>query len=318
MSQDKFTPLLPLMREKAQFFRKSYIETANQAFSRSLDGSLIHPGEYGGYRERLLEALLRSFLPNYAGTGTGFAIDRSGETSTQIDIIIYDSEELPRIEDPSLRRFFPIEGILAAGEVKSHVAAGQLNDYLDKLMKIKSMTTKPPATLTPVRPSWRVNEVVTLKQRLDSEDGIKARREVIEAVLSENYDPCENNWQNKITFLVCSEFEGGATELRKALNKQIGAVKSEREAAMNHNMFLSLNDGYQTYTIGERAHPYPRGWSDNLQVNYRGTMSFVPADNHCNHILAFVSDLCSAVSDTAVYPFRVEDYVDITREYIRW
>lgn len=306
------------MRERAQNFRRSYTEISTQAFTNQDSGSLIHPGEYGGYRERLLETLLRAFLPNYSATGTGFAVSRFGKTSTQIDVVIYDSEELPKIEDPSLRRFFPIEGVLAAGEVKSKVRESELQGYLQKLMDIKRMALEPPANLIPTRPSSRIAEMVALQRSLASKNGKRASQKVIDRALAKSYDPYENNWQNKVTFLVCAEFEGGSDRLRQALLTQVGAVKSENEASMNHNMFLSLEDGYQTYSVNKRSHPYPRGWSDTLGLNYRGGMSFIQADDDCNHILAFVSDLCSCVSDAAVYPFRAGDYVNISREFIPW
>ncbi len=47
-------------------------------------------GEEGRYKEIILREILRSFLPERYGIGTGFAICKDDKVTSQIDIIIYD------------------------------------------------------------------------------------------------------------------------------------------------------------------------------------------------------------------------------------
>lgn len=56
---------------------------------RNLIGS-THWGEEGSYKEVMVMKFLKKFLPNNIEVGTGF-IKEKNNTSTQIDIIIYDS-----------------------------------------------------------------------------------------------------------------------------------------------------------------------------------------------------------------------------------
>jgi len=50
---------------------------------------IIHPAEYGKYREELLKKWLEIIIANRYGIGHGFVISPSGEVSTECDIIIY-------------------------------------------------------------------------------------------------------------------------------------------------------------------------------------------------------------------------------------
>lgn len=310
--------LVPLIREKAQAFRKSYQETSRDIFSSGVGNVAFHNGEYGSYRERLLENLLRSFLPNYAGIGTGFILSRSNKTSTQVDIILYDSEETPKIEDPSLRRFFPIETCLAIGEVKSEITGSQLKQFLSKLKAVKKMTIDVPATPMPSRPSWRVAEYVSLQHHLALDKGSLLTPTEVQELLSSIYNPTENHWQNKISFLVCSSFKGGYDKFQKSLTEVISKKIPDEDRSMNHNMALSIQDGYQTYSINNDVHLYPLGWSDRTERIFPCEMSFIKANEECDHIIAFVSDLCSIVPDVAVYPFRASDYITLPRDLVKW
>lgn len=297
-----------------------------EVFAANNTGGLIHPGEYGMYRERLLEELIKTFLPRHIATGTGFVIGRDGDTSTQVDTVLFDADETPNVEDAAFRRFYPIETIAGIGEVKSTLAKSDIPEVLKKLREVKKLTLKIPEILIPVRPSWRsaevaISQLAFMEQvRIEKEAGAcdKPVSDRVNEFLRNSYDPIENHWQNKVSFLVCAGIEGGTNAMRDEILKFTSRVTSEEEAAMDHNMFLSLADGYQTYAYGKRVHLYPRSIMSNGKYSTRATMSFIPADDECNHIIAFVSDLCSAVSDVAIYPFRVTDHIEIKRTHINW
>ena len=103
------------------------------------DNSLIHPGEFGTYRETICREFLSFFIPRSLGISTGFVISPDNEVSTQCDIIIFDENHTPLIQEGDKQRFFPIESVVAVGEIKSTVTKKELTSALVKLSKIKEM-----------------------------------------------------------------------------------------------------------------------------------------------------------------------------------
>lgn len=81
---------------------------------------------------------------------------------------------------------------------------------------------------------------------------------------------------------------------------------------MRHNMILSLEDGYQSYSI-DRTVPvcYPRLYNPKIRMCAATGIRTLPANEECDHIIAFVADLCSAVGDAATYPFTIAPHFDI-------
>lgn len=101
---------------------------------------LIHPGEFGVYREGVVRSLIRLFLPDHLEIGSGFIITNSDDISTQCDLIIYDKFSNSIIKSALGQRFYPIEAVVGVGEIKSDIgSASELNKYLNKLAHIKGL-----------------------------------------------------------------------------------------------------------------------------------------------------------------------------------
>lgn len=133
-----------------QLFRNittgNYIELLNsferskEIFWKQDENRLVHPGEYGAYREELLKRFLSLYVPETFGISSGFIITSKGHISHQCDIIIYDKEKTPKIQNMENQRFFPIETVLGVGEVKSTInSISDLNSYLVKLSTLKTL-----------------------------------------------------------------------------------------------------------------------------------------------------------------------------------
>lgn len=91
----------------------------------------------GESREEVLRQFLIQNLPNRIGISAGFVIDTSGNTSKQIDVVIYD-KNYGSFFTIGGANFFPCEIVIAVGEVKSDVAStDKLNDALDKIKSVK-------------------------------------------------------------------------------------------------------------------------------------------------------------------------------------
>jgi hypothetical protein len=113
---------------------------------RGWEQDLPHEGEKGGVRERRVTDFLKSMLPNCFGVGSGHIIDKQGNTSGQIDILIYNALDGIRIPIDDYYSLFPVECVHAAIEVKSTLTAssgakprGSIYDCIETVTKIKSL-----------------------------------------------------------------------------------------------------------------------------------------------------------------------------------
>lgn len=107
---------------------------------------LPHQGEKGSIRERRVADFLKSILPKRYGVGSGHIINKQGNTSGQIDIIIYDALDGIRLPIDEYYSLFPYECVYASIEVKSTLTAssgkkpgGSIYDCVEVATKIKSL-----------------------------------------------------------------------------------------------------------------------------------------------------------------------------------
>lgn len=77
-----------------------------------------HRGTKGGFKESVLRTILRRFLPTSLTLGTGFIVDEANQSSSQIDILIVDSNYPTLFKDGDLMIVTPnaVRGII---EVKT-------------------------------------------------------------------------------------------------------------------------------------------------------------------------------------------------------
>ena len=198
----------------------SSFERSKEIFWNEESNQLIHPGEFGEYREDLLKRFIRLYIPENFGISSGFIITAKGEISHQCDIIIYDKDKTPKIQNMESQRFFPIETVLGVGEVKSTInSIGELNDYLIKLSKLKTLRSS-------------VSDPTTYKR-----GGFKSP-----------YNPDLVFSDNIFTFLLCYKLDF-KLELDKIDYKDI-------DFRYWHNMVLSLKDGLISYQAGKTKNLY--------------------------------------------------------------
>ena len=90
-------------------------------------------------REACVRGLLKNFLPGIYGVAQGYVIGQNDEVSHQCDLIIYHKEFTPYFHTPEEQRFFPVESVIAVGEIKSKIDGVTLDDALSKLARVKMM-----------------------------------------------------------------------------------------------------------------------------------------------------------------------------------
>lgn len=134
MPNDIFNQILD---RKIESFASVFLDDSEAIFK--IDGKLFHPQEFGTYRERVVSEIISSVIPQNIDVKDGFVITANNNVSTQCDIIIFDKNKTPIINDGVLR-FFPIEAVYAIGEVKSIIRSkGELTEILTKLSNQKAL-----------------------------------------------------------------------------------------------------------------------------------------------------------------------------------
>lgn len=114
-----------------------FVEDAESLF-KDEKNKLIHPGEFGKYREEACKNMLQLVLNNCVSIDDGFVITSDDAITTQCDIIIYNSRVSPIITD-GISNIFPAEEVRLIGEVKSTLDKKAYVQALRKLAENKKV-----------------------------------------------------------------------------------------------------------------------------------------------------------------------------------
>ena len=99
------------------------------------------PSTVGAAMEQPVRQQLEQILPRGIGVGSGFVIDSTGGTSRQTDIVLYEKDICPvfSINDTPETTYYPCEGVIATGEVKSILNRKELRDAFEKISSVKEL-----------------------------------------------------------------------------------------------------------------------------------------------------------------------------------
>ena len=91
--------------------------------------------------EQPIRAQMEQILPRGIKIGSGFIIDSQGGTSRQTDLVLFEREICPvfSINDTPETTYYPCEGVIAVGEVKSTLDNQSLEDAFDKIASVKKL-----------------------------------------------------------------------------------------------------------------------------------------------------------------------------------
>ena len=96
-------------------------------------------GEIGTLIEEMFRSYLAEVLPEKIGVSHGFVMDSEGGESNQMDIILYDKINTPRIFTSTAAHVFPVEATYACGEVKTNLKSKELKDSFGKCLSYKNL-----------------------------------------------------------------------------------------------------------------------------------------------------------------------------------
>lgn len=209
-----------LLDEKMRVFADAFCNGSRQLFVDER-GALVHPGEFGVYREAITMDYLRAFTPQRMAVDSGFVVTASGRISNQCDIVIYDRSVTPLLQNDNRQRFFPVESVCAIGEVKSMLSLADLKTALLKLAGVKFLrdTVQEPTYVHCVKEEARASRY---EPHLDERDQI-------------------------VTFLLCEAFSFDIAEKMEEVLSCYVQDHPMYPSNLRHNFILSIQDGLLTY-----------------------------------------------------------------------
>ena len=103
--------------------------------------SATTPSTVGSAAEQPVRVQLEQILPRGIAVGEGFVIDSYGGTSRQQDVILYERDICPRfsINDTPETTYYPCEGVIAVGEIKSSLDGRELENSFRKIESVKKL-----------------------------------------------------------------------------------------------------------------------------------------------------------------------------------
>lgn len=253
-------------------FKSAFLGTSREIYFDD-KRKLIHPGEFGAYRERIVQDFLRLFVPSNLSMGNGFVVNSYGNVSSQCDIVIYDASATPLIEDSEHQRFYPCESVVGVGEVKSILSKSQLKDALRKLSKIKEIRRyiKAPAYKFPILPG-------------------------------SNFDPIHNPQDTTVTFLICEKVNASIDEMPDLFSE----AYSSSEHIFRHNLLLDVSKATYFYYDREKDHHIWYPYFDKRDLE----PSLKTDNNRGEHFKLFCSFLNNALSKTNVLSPEIYTYLE--------
>ena len=99
------------------------------------------PSTVGTAAEQPVRDQLEQILPRGIAVGEGFVIDSYSGTSRQQDVILYERDICPvfSVNNTPQTTYYPCEGVIAVGEVKSSLDTASLRDAFQKVASVKQL-----------------------------------------------------------------------------------------------------------------------------------------------------------------------------------
>lgn len=114
--------------------QKKLIESITEAKEE-----IPHSGEKGREIEEKIRKDLVRVLPGKIGVSHGFVIDSNNNSSNQMDIVLYDKMNTPKIYNGDSVQIFPVESTYACGEIKTTLDSHRLEDVFKKCLSYKTL-----------------------------------------------------------------------------------------------------------------------------------------------------------------------------------
>lgn len=119
-------------------------------------GLFEHRGDRGEYRERIVQEFLRPYLPECYGLGRGEVFSANGDSSRQIDIVIYDAIFSSVLMKNENNQLFPCESVFGSIEVKTELTGKTLEQGVENIVSLKKLDREA-SDMLDILPFRRIN-----------------------------------------------------------------------------------------------------------------------------------------------------------------
>lgn len=187
------------------------------------------PGLVGAAREKPARKQLEKLMPGFVQISSGIVMDSFGGRSNQADIVLLERDYCPvySINDTPEATYFPVEGVIAIGEVKSTAAKADLFDALLKVRAAKMLKRFSQRT-------QELNMPPAADYRHYGASGTFA------AVQADEYDQ-ENKFRDQLFgFVICKSF----AQSPNAVLDNLAEFEAKHGAEHMPNFILSLEQGF--------------------------------------------------------------------------
>lgn len=114
------------------------VEQQMAAHLSEIRAKFTHPGDKGTSIEDVFRTFLRQYLPRRLAIGHGEIIDRNSSRSGQTDVVVVNDDH-PFTFTPEKPGIFFVEGVSAAGEVKTILNSAHLGSTVAASRRFKSL-----------------------------------------------------------------------------------------------------------------------------------------------------------------------------------
>lgn len=114
------------------------IEAQMQLKLTEIRATFVQSGDKGALVEKVFRQFFSEYLPRSVAVGNGEIIDSEERRSNQTDVVIVNEEHPLTFGRDTVGLFF-IEGVCAAGEVKTTLTSKELEDSLNKSFNFKKL-----------------------------------------------------------------------------------------------------------------------------------------------------------------------------------
>ncbi len=124
-----------------QYLNRSFV-AAQKVLKKQLDlstTSITHNGIMGSVNEKYFIDILRAFLPHRYQVSSAIILDSDGNTSEQIDVVVYDSQYTPTLLAQQDHKFVPAEAVYAVFEVKPTINKTYLEYTAKKAASVRKL-----------------------------------------------------------------------------------------------------------------------------------------------------------------------------------